>query len=150
MTDATTDQDDFTEAVKKLYVRLLDAANGYEEAAEKTDESEMKTLYADIARFHNEQATALAPILARHGADPDGEGSWMSVLQRTIMQVRGVLSALGREALDPIVSGERRLLELYDETIAAGAYGGDVVVLTEGREAAAKRIAELETMLLEH
>lgn len=150
MTDATTDQDDFTEAVKKLYVRLLDAANGYEEAAEKTDESEMTTLYADMARFRNEQATALAPILTRHGADPDGEGSWISVLQRTIMQVRGVLGALGREALDPIVSGERRLLELYDETIAAGADGEDVVVLTEGREATAKRIAGLETMRGEH
>lgn len=145
-----TDQDDFTEAVKKLYVRLLDAANGYEEAAQKTDENQMKTLYADMARFRNEQAAALAPTLARRGADPDGEGSWMSVLQRTIMQVRGALGALGPEALDPIISGERRLLELYDEAIAASAGGEDVAVLTEGREATAKRIAELETMRVDH
>lgn len=137
----------FADSLARLHTRLVDAANGFDTATDKA-EPEIATPLRELAALHRDDAEALADLLAIEGRRPDADGSFMTVVHRTIFSVRALFDRLGEEALPPIISGEQAILELYDDALAAAGPGlaHERRVVAAQRRRLAAAVASLDRM----
>ncbi len=128
----------------KLHTRVIDVIAGYEELRERAA-PELIGLARSMLALHERHRDALADLMAARGHVPDGEGSFMSLVQEGVIRVRSWFEDLDAEILPRIREGEEALVELYDDAIAnAGARRPEHAALTVQRAEIRSQIAEME------
>ncbi|WP_306118841.1 MULTISPECIES: DUF2383 domain-containing protein [unclassified Roseitalea] len=111
-------------ALATLQTRHVDAAKGYEEAA-KRDEGEIAAVCQSLAELHNEQAETLSRILIANGGEPDADGSWLSLVHRSVLTVRDWADRLDQDMLNGFIDGEKRILEQFDTVLDQTGWSDD-------------------------
>lgn len=144
MLASSNDSRPLVEALEKLRTRLVDAIHGYEEALKHADSNVAPALQR-LRTEHSSHVEELGPVLARLNGETSAEGSWMTPVQETVMQIRAWLTGIDEGVVPAVVRGERSLLELYDEALALA--GGDSRAwdtLTRQRSELSTQVAALE------
>ncbi|GLH76687.1 hypothetical protein SSBR45G_15950 [Bradyrhizobium sp. SSBR45G] len=135
------------DSLKTLHTALVDARNGYQEAAKDTETPALKSLFAEMIALKDRDHSELHDALTRMGETPDDSGSFMSTVHRTVISVRAAVTGLGTNALSSFVSGEEQIVADYDDALKDCA--GDPAVtatLRRQRETLLAKIAEMKQL----
>jgi uncharacterized protein (TIGR02284 family) len=111
-------QEDAIEALKKLHSAAIDARNGYQEALEDAKGQGLSGLFAEMVDLHAGNADELRQALAKVGVHAHENGSFMSVVHETIMDIRSLFGGLGSSVLPGLIDGEQRNVGKYDDALA--------------------------------
>lgn len=136
--------------LKSLHTSAIDARNGYREALNDTDGKEaeskaMTTLFRDMAALHDRHATELARELTRNNELADDQGSFMTTVHKTIMDIRSMFDGLDESVLPGLIDGEKRNVGKYDDALRTPELLGSVtVLLTRQRENLQQKINLME------
>jgi len=131
--------------LKSLHTREIDARNGYEEALVDAEGRGLSPLFLDMVALHDENAREISDVLIRYGQVADTEGSFMSVVNRTIMSMRALFDGLGDGVLAGLIDGEKRNLAKYDETIQEATLPAAVAeLLARQRGRLAQKVSAME------
>jgi uncharacterized protein (TIGR02284 family) len=141
---------DIVDHLKSLHTSAIDARNGYREALKDADGNAMTPLYRDMVALHERNASELARELARFNEAADQDGSFMTVVHETIMDVRSLFNSLDESALPGLIDGEKRNVSKYDDALkdatATRDTAGDVTgVMATQRDRILEKIAAMET-----
>jgi uncharacterized protein (TIGR02284 family) len=143
--------DDTIEQLKSLHNRAVDARKGYEEARDDADGRGLTPLFREMIALHETNAGELSAYLLRAGAPANQDGTVMSVVHRTIMDVRSFFNALGESVLPGLIDGEERNKSSYDRALEMPYFPADVRgVLTHQRDRIAGAIARMRSMKQTH
>jgi uncharacterized protein (TIGR02284 family) len=110
-------QENAIEALKKLHTAAIDARNGYQEALNDAKGHGLSGLFAEMVDLHTGNADELRQALARVGVHAHENGSFMSVVHETIMDVRSLFGGLGSSVLPGLIDGEQRNVAAYDKAL---------------------------------
>ena len=103
--------------LKTLHTRAIDALQGYREAVRQAEGKGMTPLFTDMIAIHAKNSDELAITLRTLGAQANDDGSFMSTVHRTIMDIRSMFGGLDESVLPGLIDGEKRNIETYDETL---------------------------------
>jgi uncharacterized protein (TIGR02284 family) len=109
--------DDINDDLVSLYNRAVDARHGYEEALAQAEGKGLTRLFRELIDIHTRNGEELSAYLIGIGHRPDDEGTFMSTVHRTIMDVRSVFGGLGESVLPGLIDGEERNVEKYDDVL---------------------------------
>ncbi|WP_375412393.1 DUF2383 domain-containing protein [uncultured Bradyrhizobium sp.] len=115
--------------LKSLHVSAIDARNGYQEALEDADGKGMTPLFRDMISLHEGNAAELARELTKANEIPDDKGSFMTIVHKTIMDVRSLFNGLDASILPGLIDGEKRNLSKYDDALKDGKMPADISFL---------------------
>jgi uncharacterized protein (TIGR02284 family) len=133
------------ENLKSLHTSEINARNGYEEAIGASDASSLTPLFSDMVGVHELNAQEIAAVLTGLSEEVDSDGTLMSVIHRTIIEVRSIFNGLGESMLPSLIDGEKRNVELYDEALKADAVPPAIEkMLTDQRGRIQDRIDAME------
>ncbi|MGJ4889441.1 ferritin-like domain-containing protein [Bradyrhizobium sp. HKCCYLR20261] len=135
------------DSLKTLHTSLVDARNGYQEAADDAETPALKALFAEMIALKERDHAELHDALRRMGETPDESGSFMSTVHQTVIRVRAAVTGLGTNALSSFVSGEEQILGQYDDALKDCA--GDAATaatLRRQRETLQAKIAEMKQL----
>ena len=131
------------ESIRRLHTALVDTRGAYELAVKDTEDAESReNLSRDdfAASCRPSRASSIADLA---GETPDENGSFMAVLQETVISVRAIVSGISKKTLPTFASGEEDIVKLYDEAFAESASDrGMSEVLSKQRENLVSKIAE--------
>jgi uncharacterized protein (TIGR02284 family) len=108
---------DILDHLKSLHTCAIDARNGYQEALKQADGKGMTPLFREMMELHERNAAELARALARDNEVADEEGSFMTVVHQTIMDVRSMFDGLEESVLPGLIEGEKRNVSKYHDAI---------------------------------
>lgn len=132
------------ESLKKLHTSLVDNRKGYEKAVEDA-EPDVKALFTEMAALKAKHHAELHSGLTRLGEKPDESGSFMATVHKTVIGVRAATTGLGTNSLSSFVTGEKQVVEEYNEAIEECASDRELVeTLTGQKQALLTKIAEME------
>ena len=106
-----------TEYLTFLHTAAIDARNGYREAMKEAEGKGLAPLFVELAGLHERHATQLSALLTDRGQVPDRDGSFMTVVHKTIMDVRSLFGGLDESVLPGLIDGEKRNIAKYDEAL---------------------------------
>jgi uncharacterized protein (TIGR02284 family) len=124
-----------------LHTNAIDARNGYREALRDAEGHGLTTVFEDMIVLHDRNADELAAALTALGEATDDEGSFMTAVHRTIMDIRGLFGGLGPSVLPGLIDGETRNLAAYDEALATALPAETQDLLTQQRARIAIAVA---------
>jgi len=134
--------------IKSLHTAAIDALHGYEEARKDADGGSMTPLFEEMIVMHTRNAADLAAALRARSEPADDEGSFMSTVNRTIMDVRGLFGGLGGGVLPGLIDGEKRNLHHYDRVIEAPDLTSNIRAILESNRARLREaIARMEDLV---
>ena len=137
---------DIRNHLKSLHTSAIDARNGYQEALEDAEGKGMTPLFRDMIVLHQGNATELARELTKANEIPDEDGSFMSMVHKTIMDVRSLFNGLDASVLPGLIDGEKRNVAKYDDALKVARLEPNVEsLLTAQRGRIAQKIALMET-----
>jgi len=139
--------------LKDILQLVNDGKEGYQSAAEATDNADLEALFLKLSGERIVYAAELKEHIALHGEEADNEdGGILGGLHRTWLTVKQALSSKESKAiLTAITTGERAAIEKYDECIADYADHADhLTLLTEQRDGIKAALAEIERQILNH
>jgi uncharacterized protein (TIGR02284 family) len=137
---------DILEQLKSLHTHAIDARNGYREALEDAKGKGLSPLFRDMIALHESNAAELARELTKANEIPDDKGSFMTLVHKTIMDVRSLFNGLDESVLPGLIDGEKRNLSKYDDILKQAKAPANVAsLLTAQRAAIAQKIAQMET-----
>jgi uncharacterized protein (TIGR02284 family) len=120
---------DVLDHLKSLHTSAIDARNGYQEALKEAEGKGMTPLFRDMMALHEANASGLASELAKANELPDEKGSFMTVVHKTIMDVRSLFNGLDESVLPGLIDGEKRNVSKYDEALKSVGASADVLTL---------------------
>jgi uncharacterized protein (TIGR02284 family) len=144
-------QTDKTAAVlEDLIETLEDGRKGFEQAAERIEDSDEPTLAIDLRRFAQQRAEfsiELRELASRHGFDIDEEGSMAGALHRGWLSLKDALTGDDpRAVLGAAETGEDHAVSEFEDALAEDL-PADVRSVVE-RQARAVRDAHNEVKAL--
>jgi uncharacterized protein (TIGR02284 family) len=128
------------DALKSLHTSLIDARKGYETAVADAEAPDMKAIFQKMLALHADAHRDVHALLAERGERPDEDGSFMATVHKTVISVRSAVQGLDRASLPSFADGEERIVQAYDEAIAADPGAS---ALRKDRDALVAAIAEL-------
>ncbi|MGQ0456981.1 MAG: ferritin-like domain-containing protein [Hyphomicrobium sp.] len=135
---------DRIDALKALHTSLVDSRNGYDEAVKQSNGEGLEPLFRSMIELRDAASSELAQQLTSLGETPDADGSFMSTVHRTVIDIRSYVTGLDASVLPSLISGEERILASYDDALAKSAAGNpEHAALVEQR---AKLIAKIDQM----
>ncbi len=139
------------EIISSLHTKITDTAKGYEDAMKIGNHERVATLCADLRKQHLTHAHDLAGLLLERGERPDGDGSFMSLVQKAALNARFVISADETTMLPSLRENEKRLLEAYDDTLREceinGTFSADEVsTLQKQREDVVANVGKVDAL----
>lgn len=137
---------DTIDHLKTLHTSAIDARNGYEEALEDAESKGMTGLFRDMIALHDGNAEELHGILINAGEEADSDGSFMSIVHRTIMSVRSLFNGLDGSVLAGLIDGEKRNVGKYDDALKGVPASTVVTLLTAQRSKIEQQIASMQEM----
>lgn len=105
-------------SVTALHTMLIDSRNGYEEAVSQAGAGDMLSLFQEMFAHRSECIAALTAALTSAGVTPDEDGSFMSTVHRTVIDLRSYLTGLDESVLSNLIEGEQGILKAYDDTLS--------------------------------
>ena len=123
-----------------LHTAAIDARNGYREALEKADGHGLSSLFGELASLHEKHADELAALLVKRGQKSNDDGSFMSLVHETIMDVRSLIGGLDKSVLPGLIDGEKRNRAKYDDALKEP-------VATEEEAALGRKRGELDGVI---
>jgi uncharacterized protein (TIGR02284 family) len=135
------------DSLKTLHTALVDARNGYQEAAKDAETPALAALFAEMIALKERDHAELHDALRRMGETPDESGSFMSTVHQTVIRVRSAVTGLGTNALSSFVSGEEQILSDYDDALKDCA--GDPAItatLRKQRDTLLAKIGEMKRL----
>lgn len=137
---------DTVDALKTLQARLVDAANGYDEAARLSDKADVRAFLRRLSTEHRDEAATLSHLLLRRGEKPNEDGSWMTLVHDVVVNVRAMISGIDESSFHAVADGERSLRSLVEDALDEMQHDDpDRRVLLDLRDAFDRRIVDLET-----
>ena len=138
-------QQELVERLKLLQTVAIDARNGYSEALEEAEGRGMTPLFRDMIALHEGNADELGRELVKAGEQPEEEGSYMSLVHRTIMNVRSLFDGLDESVLPGLIDGEQRNLTKYDDVLKYDSAPADITSLLKvQRGKIEQKVAQME------
>lgn len=137
--------------LKKLIELVNDGKEGYQSAADATDNEELKALFLKLAGERIVYEAELKEHLALHGEESSNEnGGILGGLHRTWLNIKQALASKENKAiLSAVTTGERAAIEKFDECIADYADHADhLTLLIEQRDGIQAALAEIERQLV--
>ncbi|WP_315719641.1 MULTISPECIES: PA2169 family four-helix-bundle protein [unclassified Bradyrhizobium] len=135
------------DSLKTLHTSLIDARNGYQEAAKDAETPALKALFAEMIALKERDHAELHDALRRMGETPDESGSFMSTVHQTVIRVRSALTGLGSNALSSFVSGEEQILSQYDDALTDCADdAATTATLTRQRASLQAKVAQMKQL----
>jgi len=132
--------------LKSLHTSEIDARNGYEKALEDADGEGMAPLFRDMIALHENNAAELGGELVKAGEKADEDGSFMTLVHETIMNVRSIFDGLDSSVLPGLIDGETRNVGKYDDALkVATASPAIASLLSAQRSKILEKIALMET-----
>jgi len=125
-----------------------DGKEGYESAAEATDNPELKALFAKFSAQRAVYAQELKSHIATHGGDStNDDGGLLGVLHRTWIDIKQSLSSNEDSAiLEAVTTGEKAALEKYDIALKNYVEHADHIdLLQKQRTGIAEALASIES-----
>jgi uncharacterized protein (TIGR02284 family) len=139
--------------LKSLHTSAIDARNGYREALKNAEGKEaeskaMTALFRDMIALHDGHASELARELTKNNELADDEGSFMTTVHETIMDVRSMFDGLDESVLPGLIDGEKRHVSKYDAAIEMPpeARTNMTSLLTRQRDSLEQKISFMETV----
>ena len=136
---------DIVDHLKSLHTSAVDARNGYQGALEEAKGKGMTALFRDMMALHQNNADELARELTKANQIADEEGSFMTVVHKTIMDIRSLFNGLDQSVLPVLIDGEKRNVVKYDDALKDAKTPRDLAsLLTAQRGKIAQKIARME------
>jgi uncharacterized protein (TIGR02284 family) len=136
---------DTLDHLKSLHTSEIDARNGYEKALEDAEGKGMTPLFRDMIALHESNAAELGDELVKAGEKPDEDGSFMTLVHQTIMNVRSLFDGLDSSVLPGLIDGETRNVKKYDDALTAATASPAIVnLLSAQRGKIREKIALME------
>ncbi len=136
--------------LKALHTSAIDARNGYQEALKEAAGRGMTPVFHDMMTLHDDNAAEIARELVKINEFPDGAGSFMTTVHRTIMDVRSLFNGLDESVLPGLIDGEKRNISKYDEALGLADLPASVkAVLNRQRDGLAQKIINMEALAAE-
>ncbi|MCB1485504.1 MAG: DUF2383 domain-containing protein [Hyphomicrobiaceae bacterium] len=133
------------DTLKTLHTALIDSRNGYEEALTQAEGGDHIILFQELIAAHQTSTVEIEQRVAALGETPDISGSFMSTINRTMMDVRALFTGLGDAVLPALISSEKRNIELYDAALKVS--GADYApILSANRESLIELIGKMERL----
>lgn len=133
------------DVLKPLHTSLIDSRNGYDEALRQAEGGDHIILFQELVAAHQTATVEIEQRLAALGETPDASGSFMSTLNRTMMDFRALFMGLGDAILPALISAEKRNLSEYDAALDVA--GADFApILAGNRQALADLIGKMERL----
>ena len=139
--------------LKQILQLVNDGKEGYQSAAEATENPELNALFLKLSGERIVYAAELKDHIALHGEEADNEdGGILGGLHRTWLTIKQALSSKEDKAiLTAITTGEKAAIEKYDECIADFADHADhLTLLTEQRDGIKAALAEIEKRIVQY
>jgi uncharacterized protein (TIGR02284 family) len=120
---------DTLDHLKWLHTSAIDARNGYQEALEDAEGKGMTPLFRDMIALHERNAAELARELTKSNEIPDDKRSFMTIVHKTIMDVRSLFDGPDESVLPGLIDGEKRNVSKYDDVLKDGKMPTDISFL---------------------
>ncbi|WP_233268873.1 PA2169 family four-helix-bundle protein [Mucilaginibacter lacusdianchii] len=133
--------------LKKLLALINDGKEGYQSAAESTDNEQLKALFLKFSGERIVYASELKDHIALHGDEAENEnGGVLGGLHRAWLTVKqALISKEDISILNAIMTGEKAAINGYDACITDFADHADhITLLTEQRDGIKAALAEIE------
>jgi uncharacterized protein (TIGR02284 family) len=138
--------------LKEVLQLVNDGKEGYQSAAEATDNPVLQALFSKLSGERIVYAAELKEHIASHGDEAENEdGGVLGGLHRAWLNIKQALSSKEDKAiLTAITTGERAEIEKYDACIADYADHADhLTLLTEQRDGIRAALAEIEKFIVQ-
>ena len=137
--------DDIVDHLKSLHTSAIDARNGYHEALKDAEGKGMTPLFREMMALHDRNAEELARQLTTANGISDEQGSFMTLVHQTIMDIRSLFNGLDESVLPGLIDGEKRNVSKYDAALKDTSTSPDIAsLLTMQRDRIAEKIAQME------
>lgn len=123
-----------TRALAELHTRLKDTIAGFDKVVEKA-EPDFLAIAVAFRDMHNSHERAVAEMLVQDGHDPAQDGSIFGTVNRGLIEVRSWFDDIGINMMDALVSGEKHVLESYEQAIEHAAPAERGTALSAMRDA---------------
>jgi uncharacterized protein (TIGR02284 family) len=145
-TMATLTAEDTLDHLKSLHAAAVDSRDGYEAAVEDAEGHGLTPLFTKMTGLHQHHADELAAALHGAGEPADDDGSFMSTVHRTVMDVRALFGGLDDSVLPGLIDGETRNIAAYDKALDETGLPPDIrALLTRQRDALQAAIRAMDT-----
>lgn len=105
--------------LKHLVSICNDGKEGYQNASEDVESTELKTLFNTYSIQRSEFAMELEALINKYGKDSDNDnGGPLGALHRTWIDIKSALTSKENKAvLGACITGEKAALKAYDEAL---------------------------------
>jgi uncharacterized protein (TIGR02284 family) len=116
---------EFLDEVETVLTRSIDAHAGYKVMVEKSEKSFLYTAtrFRDI---HADHIARLRGALGAAGRNVDDEGSFMSTVNRGVINLRALFDEIDDDVMDQVRNGEDHILDAFDDAIEDAPHGHDL------------------------
>lgn len=135
--------------LKGLVSIINDGKEGYESAAESTDNVELKAVFMKNAAQRSMYESELKNHIQKHGGHSDNdEGGVLGAIHRTWIDIKEALTGKSETAiLEAVTTGEKAALEKFDSVIEDSALHQDHLdLLTKQRNGIAETLKDIEVL----
>ncbi len=130
--------------LQSLRTAAIDARNGYEEARDDAEHSGTRPLFQEMIAVHTKNADDLSHVLQRSGVSVGEDGSFMTTVNRAVMNLRSLLGGLGEDVVPALIDAEKHNLSRYDDVLKSADAPADIrEVLLKNRERLEAAIARM-------
>ena len=113
--------DDVISTLNNLIETCKDGQNGFKEAAEGVERSDLKTLFYDFSQQRSQFAGELQSLVRDLGGDPENAGSISAALHRGWINIKSVVTGKDDGAiLNEAERGEDAAKKAYKDALAEG------------------------------
>jgi hypothetical protein len=120
------------DAIATLHTRSVDALTGYAKMVEKAEPA-FRPVADAFRSLHARHADGLARMLADHGHAPDKDGSFMGMVNRTVVSLRAMFDTIDNDVLTAVHNGETHVLDAFDAALATALPAADATQLGDMR-----------------
>jgi uncharacterized protein (TIGR02284 family) len=117
-------------ALAALHDRNIDMAKGFAKMVEKAEPS-FRSTAERFRALHGRHTDALGRMLSDLGLNADSDGTFMGKVHQAVVSIRAFFDEIDEDVMDQVRSGERALLQAYEEAIAENTAQGFVAKLRE-------------------
>ena len=120
------DKDGQIGVLETLTTTLNDSINGYEKAAEDTENQRFRELFRDHAKDRRQVANDLSSEIRRLGGNPPEEGSFMGKTHQSWLDLKAAVTGQDDEGIiNSVEAGEDYLKEKFETALDNAELTGD-------------------------
>ena len=112
--------------LQTLTTTLIDSINGYEHAAENSENSRFEQIFRERADERREVVEDLKAAIRRLGGDPPEDGSFMGKTHQAWLDLKAAITGQDDKAIiNSVEAGEDYLKEKFEAALSSDALSGE-------------------------